>query len=488
MPSQSQFSPGRQPAVRAAARSAATGNRSQTIAQHRAVLTALQAGDAEPPGVHDHVGHLADGESEDVLALHAQVPRGAGGAGAAIDVKLVPVPPVRAERGGQNPPFTLLPGLVDLHTHLREPGREYAEDIETGSAAAALGGYTAVFAMANTDPVADSPVVTDHVWHRGRQVGLVDVHPVGAVTVGLEGKQLTEMGLMAAGAGQVRMFSDDGICVHDPLIMRRALEYAGGLGVLIAQHAEEPRLTVGAVAHEGPNAAKLGLAGWPRAAEESIVARDALLARDAGARVHICHASTAGSVELVRWAKEQGIFITAEVTPHHLLLDDTRLQSYDGRNRVNPPLREASDAVALRQALADGVIDCVATDHAPHAEHEKMCEFANARPGMLGLQTALSVVVETMVNPGLLTWRDVARVMSEAPARIVGLPDQGRPLEVGEPANLTVIDPNASWTVDGSALASRSDNTPYEDMELPASVTVTLLRGTITARDGKVSW
>ncbi|MDA2891024.1 dihydroorotase [Mycolicibacterium sp. BiH015] len=382
----------------------------------------------------------------------------------------------------------LLPGFVDLHTHLREPGREYAEDIETGSAAAALGGYTAVFAMANTDPVADTAVVTDHVWHRGQQVGLVDVHPVGAVTVGLKGKQLTEMGLMAAGAGQVRMFSDDGVCVDDPLIMRRALEYASGLGVLIAQHAEEPRLTVGAVAHEGPNAAKLGLAGWPRAAEESIVARDALLARDAGARVHICHASTAGSVELVRWAKEQGIFITAEVTPHHLLLDDSRLQSYDGRNRVNPPLREASDAVALRQALADGVIDCVATDHAPHAEHEKMCEFANARPGMLGLQTALSVVVETMVNPGLLTWRDVARVMSEAPARIVGLPDQGRPLEVGEPANLTVIDPQASWTVKGSALASRSDNTPYQDMELPASVTVTLLRGKITARDGKVGW
>ncbi|MFB1297349.1 dihydroorotase [Mycobacterium sp. pW049] len=382
----------------------------------------------------------------------------------------------------------LLPGFVDLHTHLREPGREYAEDIETGSAAAALGGYTAVFAMANTDPVADTAVVTDHVWHRGQQVGLVDVHPVGAVTVGLKGKQLTEMGLMAAGAGQVRMFSDDGVCVDDPLIMRRALEYASGLGVLIAQHAEEPRLTVGAVAHEGPNAARLGLAGWPRAAEESIVARDALLARDAGARVHICHASTAGSVELVRWAKEQGISITAEVTPHHLLLDDTRLQSYDGRNRVNPPLREASDAVALRQALADGVIDCVATDHAPHAEHEKMCEFANARPGMLGLQTALSVVVETMVNPGLLTWRDVARVMSEAPARIVGLPDQGRPLEVGEPANLTVVDPGATWTVKGAALASRSDNTPYQDMELPGAVTVTLLRGKITARDGKAAW
>jgi dihydroorotase len=379
----------------------------------------------------------------------------------------------------------LLPGLVDLHTHLREPGREYAEDIETGSAAAALGGFTAVFAMPNTTPVADSPVITDHVWHRGQRVGLVDVHPVGAVTVGLAGAELTEMGMMAAGAARVRMFSDDGSCVHDPLVMRRALEYATGLGVLIAQHAEEPRLTVGAVAHEGPNAARLGLAGWPRAAEESIVARDALLARDAGARVHICHASTAGTVEILRWAKAQGISITAEVTPHHLLLDDNLLVSYDGVNRVNPPLREAQDTVALRQALADGVIDCVATDHAPHAEHEKCVEFAAARPGMLGLQTALSVVAHTMVNSGLLTWRQVAEVMSEKPARIAGLPDQGRPLEVGEPANLTVVDPDGSWTVTGSELASRSANTPYESMTLPVTVTATLLRGKLTARDGK---
>jgi dihydroorotase len=413
-----------------------------------------------------------EGEPVDVLVADGQIAE--IGAGIGSDANEV------IDAAGQ----ILLPGFVDLHTHLREPGREYAEDIETGSAAAALGGYTAVFAMANTDPVADSPVVTDHVWHRGQQVGLVDVHPVGAVTVGLEGKQLTEMGLMAAGAGQVRMFSDDGICVHDPLIMRRALEYASGLGVLIAQHAEEPRLTVGAVAHEGPNAAKLGLAGWPRSAEESIVARDAILARDANARVHICHASTAGTVELLKWAKQQGISITAEVTPHHLLLDDGVLGSYDGRNRVNPPLREASDVEALRRALADGVIDCVATDHAPHAEQEKCCEFASARPGMLGLQTALSVVVATMVDTGLLTWRDVARVMSEAPAAIVGLPDQGRPLAVGEPANLTVVDPEASWTVTGSELASRSANTPFESMTLPASVTLTLLRGKITARNG----
>ncbi|ORB92090.1 dihydroorotase [Mycobacterium persicum] len=379
----------------------------------------------------------------------------------------------------------LLPGLVDLHTHLREPGREYAEDIETGSAAAALGGFTAVFAMANTHPVADSPVVTDHVWRRGQEVGLVDVHPVGAVTVGLAGAELTEMGMMNAGAAAVRMFSDDGVCVHDPLVMRRALEYATGLGVLIAQHAEEPRLTVGAVAHEGPNAARLGLSGWPRAAEESIVARDALLARDAGARVHICHASTAGTVEILKWAKNQGISITAEVTPHHLLLDDGRLSGYDGVNRVNPPLREAADASALRHALAEGIIDCVATDHAPHAEHEKCVEFSAARPGMLGLQTALSVVVKTMVRPGLLDWRGVARVMSENPARIVGLPDHGRPLQVGEPANLTVVDPEATWTVTGAELASRSANTPYESMTLPATVTMTLLRGKVTARDGK---
>ncbi|MGB6146057.1 dihydroorotase [Mycolicibacter algericus] len=416
-----------------------------------------------------------EGDRVDVLVQDGQIAEIGADLGAPAGCDVVDAP-------GQ----VLLPGFVDLHTHLREPGREYTEDIETGSAAAALGGYTAVFAMANTDPVADSPVVTDHVWQRGQQVGLVDVHPVGAVTVGLGGTQLTEMGMMAAGAAGVRMFSDDGVCVADPLVMRRALEYATGLGVLIAQHAEEPRLTVGSVAHEGPNAARLGLAGWPRVAEESIVARDVLLARDAGARLHICHASTAGTVELLKWAKAQGISVTAEVTPHHLMLDDSRLADYDGRDRVNPPLREAADAAALRQALADGVIDCVATDHAPHAEHEKACEFAVARPGMLGLETALSVVVATMVAPGLLSWRDVARVMSERPAQIVCLPDQGRPLEVGEPANLTVVDPEASWVVAGDQLASRSANTPYEAMTLPGAVTATLLRGRVTARDGRI--
>jgi dihydroorotase len=377
-----------------------------------------------------------------------------------------------------------LPGFVDLHTHLREPGREDTETIETGSRAAALGGYTAVFAMANTDPVADNAVIVAHVARRGREVGLVDVHPVGAVTVGLAGEQLAELGTMA-GAG-VRMFSDDGHCVADPLLMRRALEYSTALDVVIAQHAEEPRLTQGAQAHEGAHAARLGLAGWPAAAEEAIIARDCLLARQTGARLHVCHVSTAGSAELLRWAKAQGIGVSAEVTPHHLLLDDERLATYDPVNKVNPPLRTTADVEVLRAALAEGVLDCVATDHAPHAPQDKDCEWSAARPGMLGLQTALSVVVRTMVEPGLLDWRGVARVMSERPAEIAGLTDQGRPLEPGEPATLTLVDPTATWTVRGADLASIAANTPYEGMTLPGKVVTTVLRGRVTAHDGKV--
>ncbi len=379
-----------------------------------------------------------------------------------------------------------LPGFVDLHTHLREPGREDTETIESGSAAAALGGYTAVFAMANTDPVADNAVIVEHVWRRGREVGLVDVHPVGAVTVGLAGEKLAELGTMARSQARVRMFSDDGHCVADPLLMRRALEYSTALDAVIAQHAEDPRLTVGAQAHEGELAARLGLAGWPAAAEESIIARDCLLARQTGARLHVCHVSTAGAAELLRWAKGQGIEVSAEVTPHHLLLDDERLATYDPVNKVNPPLRTAADAKVLREALAEGVLDCVATDHAPHAPQDKDCEWSAARPGMLGLQTALSVVIATMVEPGLLDWRGVARVLSERPAEIAGLPDHGRPIEEGEPATLTLVDPDASWTVRGADLASIAANTPYEGMVLPGRVVTTLLRGRVTAHEGEV--
>lgn len=376
-----------------------------------------------------------------------------------------------------------LPGFVDLHTHLREPGREDAETIATGSAAAALGGYTAVFAMANTEPVADTAMAVEHVWRRGRQIGLVDVVPVGAVTVGLRGEQLAELGAMAGSAAGVRVFSDDGGCVHDPLLMRRALEYSTSLGAVIAQHAEEPRLTAGAQAHEGEIGARLGLAGWPATAEESIVARDCLLAAAAGARLHVCHVSSAGTVDVLRWARGRA---TAEVTPHHLLLSDERLAGYDPVNKVNPPLRTRDDSAALRAALAEGVIDCVATDHAPHPPQHKDCEWDAARPGMLGLQTALSVVVETMVRPGFLDWRGVARVMSERPAEVGGITTQGRPLATGEPATLVLVDPDATWTVRGAQLASLASNTPYEGMTLPTRVVTTLLRGRVTADDGKV--
>ena len=416
-----------------------------------------------------------EGDPVDVLVANGVIREIGAAIGSAPDAEVI-------DAKGQ----VLLPGFVDLHTHLREPGREDTETIETGSAAAAIGGYTAVFAMANTDPVADNAVIVEHVWRRGREVGLVDVHPVGAVTVGLNGQKLAELGTMAKSAANVRVFSDDGHCVDDPLIMRRALEYSTSLGVVVAQHAEEPRLTVGAQANEGVQASRLGYAGWPASAEESIVARDCILAKHAGARLHICHVSTAGTVDVLRWAKDRGTDVSAEVTPHHLLLTDERLETYDPVNKVNPPLRTAGDATRLRAALAEGVIDCVATDHAPHAVQDKDCEWAAARPGMLGLQTALSVITETMVRTGLLDWRGVARVMSERPAEIAGLPDQGRPLETGEPANLVLVDPDAEWTVRGAELASVAANTPYEGMRLPGVVTLTLLRGRVTAREGKI--
>ena len=379
----------------------------------------------------------------------------------------------------------LLPGLVDLHTHLREPGREDAETVETGTLSAALGGFTAVHAMANTDPVADTAGVVEQVWRLGQQAGHCDVAPVGAVTMGLRGEQMAELGTMADSAARVRVFSDDGICVSDASLMRRALEYVKAFDGVIAQHAQEPRLTVGAQMNEGVNSSLLGLTGWPAVAEEAMIARDCLLAGHVGGRLHICHVSTAGSVELLRWAKGHGWDVTAEVTPHHLLLTDDLAATYDPTYKVNPPLRTQADVDALRAGLADGTIDCVATDHAPHALEDKETEWGAASPGMTGLETALSVVVQTMVEPGRLTWRQLATRMSVTPARIGRLEGHGRPIAVGEPANLVLVDPRASWTVDPAQTASRSRNTPFAGRQLPARVRATFLRGRPTALDGK---
>jgi len=376
-----------------------------------------------------------------------------------------------------------LPGLVDLHTHLREPGREDAETIASGSLSAARGGYVAVHAMANTTPTADTAGVVEQVWSRGLEIGLVDVFPVGAVTVGLGGTQLSEMGAMANSRAKVRVFSDDGKCVHDPVVMRRALEYVKSFDGVIAQHAQDPRLTEGAQMHEGFVSGDLGLTGWPAVAEESIIARDVLLAEHVGSRVHICHLSTAGSVEIIRWAKSRGINVTAEAMPHHMLLTDESVRGYDPRFKVNPPLRTQADVDALHAGLADGTIDIVATDHAPHPDEDKDCEWASAAFGMIGLETAVGIVQKTMVDTGLITWRDVARVMSETPASIGRDEAHGRPLAKGEPANVTLVDPKAAWTVEPTATASRSNNSPFGGIELPGRAVATFLRGRATHVD-----
>jgi len=378
----------------------------------------------------------------------------------------------------------VLPGFVDLHTHLREPGREDAETIASGTAAAALGGFTAVHAMANTTPVADTAGVVEQVWRRGVEAGYCDVHPVGAVTVGLQGERLAELGAMADSAARVRVFSDDGVCVSDPVLMRRALEYVKAFDGVIAQHAQDPRLTEGAQMNESALSGVLGLRGWPAVAEEAIIARDLLLAQHVGSRVHICHLSTRGSVDIVRWAKERGVDVTAEVTPHHLILTEELARTYDPRYKVNPPLRTADDVEAVRAGLEDGTIDAVATDHAPHAREDKDCEWAAGAFGMLGLETAFPVVMETMVVPGRLDWRAVADRMSVRPARIGRLADQGRPLAVGEPAHLVVVDPDAVWDVDPSRSPSRSANTPFLGRQMRGAVVHTVLRGRPTVVDG----
>ncbi|MEV7970863.1 dihydroorotase [Sphaerisporangium sp. NPDC088356] len=385
-----------------------------------------------------------------------------------------------------------LPGLVDLHTHLREPGREDAETVESGTAAAALGGFTAVHAMANTSPVADTAGVVEQVWRLGQEAGHCDVQPVGAVTAGLAGRQLAELGAMADSAARVRVFSDDGVCVSDAVLMRRALEYVKAFDGVVAQHAQEPRLTEGAQMNEGSVSGRLGLTGWPAVAEEAIIARDCLLAAHVGSRLHICHVSTAGSVEIIRWAKSKGWDVTAEVTPHHLLLTDTCAETspagaYNPIYKVNPPLRTETDVRALREALADGTIDCVATDHAPHPVEDKETEWPAAAMGMIGLETALSVVQEAMVETGLLDWAGVADRMSARPAHIGRLAGHGGPLQADAPANLTLVDPSVRWAVDPGGFASKSRNTPYQGMTLPGRVVATFLRGRPTVLEGKLT-
>jgi dihydroorotase len=381
----------------------------------------------------------------------------------------------------------VLPGLVDLHTHLREPGKEDAETVLSGSMAAAKGGFVAISAMANTSPVADTAGVVEQVYALGQSAGFVDVFPIGAVTQGLNGETLAEIGAMADSNARVRVFSDDGNCVHDPLVMRRALEYVKKFNGVIAQHAQEPALTIGSQMNEGINSSRLGLKGWPAVAEEAIIARDVLLADHVQSRLHICHLTTAGGVDIIRWAKARGINVTAEVTPHHLLLTDDYANSYDPIFKVNPPLRTQRDVEALREGLADGTIDIVATDHAPHPAEAKECEWQEAAFGMLGLESALSIVNQTMVQTGLLNWEGVADRMSRAPSRIAGYENHGGKIAVGAPAHLTVINPTQTYRVDRDLVASRSRNTPFHGMELAGVIQGTFFRGIPTYLAGQLT-
>ena len=380
--------------------------------------------------------------------------------------------------------LTALPGLVDLHTHLREPGFEQSETVLTGSRAAAIGGFTAVHAMANTSPVADTAGVVEQVKALGDAAGYVTVRPIGAVTVGLAGEQLAEIGAMANSRARVRVFSDDGKCVSDALLMRRALEYVTTFGGVVAQHAQEPRLTEGAQMNEGVVSGELGLAGWPAVAEEAIIARDVLLAHHVGARIHICHLSTAGSVEVVRWAKARGIHVTAEVTPHHLLLTEELVRSYDARYKVNPPLRRTEDVLALRAGLADGTIDIIATDHAPHPSESKDCEWGAASMGMVGLESALSVVQASVVDTGFLDWNDVARVLSRTPAQIGRVDGYADGIALGASAEFTLYDTAARRVFQADQLHGQGRNSPFLDLELPGRVVTTVHRGYATVLEG----
>jgi dihydroorotase len=376
-----------------------------------------------------------------------------------------------------------IPGLVDLHTHLREPGTGRAETIETGTRAAVAGGYAAVFAMANTDPVADNCEIVELVARRSAAAGWCDVYPVGAVTVGLEGKVMADLESMATSAARVRVFSDDGHCVDDAALSRETLRRTAAIGGVFAQHAQCERLAGNGQVHEGMVSRARQLAPWPGVAEETIIARDLVLLAEAapyGARLHVCHVSTARSVALLRMAKERGLPVTAEVTPHHLALVDLAGLSGETRFKVNPPLRGPEDVTAVRDGLADGTIDIVATDHAPHEAAAKAQDWPDAPPGMIGLETALAVVAETMVHSGRMTWRDIARVMSERPAEIGQVSDvHGRGLQPGEPANICLVDASAQITTPPATGASMSDNTPFTGFPLSSTVTATLVRGRV---------
>lgn len=376
-----------------------------------------------------------------------------------------------------------LPGFVDVHTHLRQPGFDASETVLTGSKSGAAGGYTALMAMANTSPVADSAGVVEQVLELGIAAGYLQVQPIGAVTKGLEGLELAAIGSMANSRAQVRMFSDDGNCVHDPLLMQRALQYVKGFGGVIAQHAQEPRLTEGSQMNDGALATELGLKGWPAVAEESIIARDALLAEQTGARLHICHLTTAGAVDVVRWAKARGIQITAEVTPHHLMLTEELVRGYDPIFKVNPPLRRTEDTLALRAAIMDGTIDVLGTDHAPHSIEKKDCEWESAAFGMVGLEHAASVLQEVIFGAGG-SWELFSKVISRKPAEIAGLSNQGV-LGVGSDANITLIDPNAKREISAKT-HSKSTNNPFQGITLPGQIVHTIYRGKFTVRDSEL--
>lgn len=377
-----------------------------------------------------------------------------------------------------------MPGFVDVHTHLRQPGFESSETVLSGTKSAAAGGYTAVMAMANTEPVADNAGVVEQILQLGAKAGYVQVQPIGAVTKGLAGIELAGLGSMAASKAKVRMFSDDGMCVHDPLLMQRALEYVKGFGGVIAQHSQEPRLTEGSQMNAGALATELGLKGWPAVAEEAIIARDALLAEQTGSKLHVCHLTTAGAVDVVRWAKKRGIAITAEVTPHHLMLTEELVRGYNPLFKVNPPLRRAEDTIALREALIDGTIDVIGTDHAPHAIEKKDCEWENAAFGMVGLENAASVAQEVLVQSSAAGWSRLQEVLSTKPAEIGQLDGQGV-LAVGADANIVLIDPSAKRGI-RSETHSLSTNNPFAGYTLPGKVVHTIFRGKFTVRDAKL--